>query len=154
MGRKPLLSKPHTLPNCERQPGRRVPSPLVGFLVERGRVAFFYCTLKEQSLEPPLKILVRCQCCRGEGRTLCWRGGVQPCRHVCSPRKGKGTVVPRWGTAGGLRVLRAKAGARCFLAQSPGEVTTARLKIARRRATSSPSPLCLVTRSEFPPRSP
>lgn len=28
----------------------------MGFLVEHGRVVFFYCTLKEQRLEPPLKI--------------------------------------------------------------------------------------------------
>jgi len=44
MGEKPLLSKPHTVPDPVRQLGRWVPSLgllLMGFPVERGRVAFF-----------------------------------------------------------------------------------------------------------------
>lgn len=78
VGRKTLPSKPHTLPDRKRQPGRGVPSLgllLVGFPVECGRVAFFFnCTLKERSLEPSLKTGVRSQRRRGEGRTL---GGVR-----------------------------------------------------------------------------
>lgn len=55
-----------------------------------GELPFFYCTLKEQSLELPLKIRVRCQCWRGEGGSL---GGekrgapVQPCL-LCTKRQG------------------------------------------------------------------
>jgi len=44
MGEKPLLSKPHTVPDPVRQLGRWVPRLgllLMGFPVERGRVAFF-----------------------------------------------------------------------------------------------------------------
>lgn len=76
---------------------------------------------------------------------LAWGGGdpggrEEGCSHICSPRKGKGTVVLRRGTAWGPRVLRAKAGARCFLARCPGEVTTSHLKIAKGRAATSPFP--------------
>lgn len=97
MGRKTLLSKLHMLPNYKRQPGRRVLSPgllLVGFLVERGRIAFFYCTLKEQSLEPPLRYA--CTVSAGVGRGGPY-GGEEGCNHAagCSARKGKGTVVLR-----------------------------------------------------------
>lgn len=54
----------------------------MGFLVEHGRVAFFYCTLKKKNLELPLKMCVL--------SVLLWeRRGVQLCSHMCSHGKAR-----------------------------------------------------------------
>lgn len=58
---------------------------LVGFLVERGRVVFFYCTLKEQRLESPLKIRCVLSVLVWGGEDAVGRRGMKPCSHICSP---------------------------------------------------------------------
>lgn len=143
LGRRTFLSNPRMLPmiKAAREEDAKSGAPACGVSCQAQEGCLFYCTLKEQSLEPPWKICVCSQCWGWGQEDLVWeRRGATMHPHLLSMRRPGHCGAEAWHGAQGCCETREAL---------TGAVTTAHLKIARGRPTSSP--FCLVTRSKYPP---